>query len=42
VLVCEDDRLVGIASIGDLAVKEGRDRRIGDTLEDISQGVKRR
>jgi CBS domain-containing protein len=41
-LVCEDDRLVGIASIGDLAVKEGRDRRIGDTLEDISQGVKRR
>ena len=42
VLVCEDDRLVGIASIGDLAVKEGRDRRIGDTLEDISQGVKSR
>ena len=42
VLVCENDRLVGIASIGDLAVKEGRDRRMGDTLEDISQGVKRR
>lgn len=42
VLVCEDDRLVGVASIGDLAVKEGRDRRMGDTLEDISQGVKRR
>ena len=42
VLVCEKDRLVGIASIGDLAVKEGRDRRMGDTLEDISQGVKRR
>jgi CBS domain-containing protein len=41
VLVCENDRLVGIASIGDLAVKEGRDRRIGDTLEEISQGVKR-
>lgn len=42
VLVCENERLVGIASIGDLAVKEGRDRRVGDTLEDISQGVKRR
>jgi len=42
VLVCEKDRLVGIASIGDLAVKEGHDRRMGDTLEDISQGVKRR
>ena len=40
VLVCENDRLVGVASIGDLAVKEGRDRRIGETLEDISRGVK--
>jgi len=42
VLVCENERLVGIASIGDLAVKEGRDRQMGDTLEDISEGVKRR
>lgn len=38
--VVEDDRLVGIVSIGDIAVKEGRDRRTGDTLQDISQGVK--
>ncbi|HXE80379.1 MAG TPA: CBS domain-containing protein [Vicinamibacterales bacterium] len=42
VLICQDDRLVGIASIGDLAVKGERDRRIGDALQDISQGVKRR
>jgi CBS domain-containing protein len=40
VLVVENDRLVGIVSLGDLAVKEGRDRRSGDTLESISQGVK--
>jgi CBS domain-containing protein len=39
-LVCEGDELVGVASIGDIAVKEGKDRRVGDTLEDISQGVK--
>jgi CBS domain-containing protein len=39
-LVCEGDRLVGVASIGDIAVKEGKDRRIGDTLQEISQGVK--
>jgi CBS domain-containing protein len=41
-LVCEGDRLVGVASIGDIAVKEGKDRRIGDTLQEISQGVKER
>ena len=41
-LVCEGDRLVGVASIGDIAVKEGKDRRIGDTLQEISQGVKDR
>jgi CBS domain-containing protein len=41
VLVCENDRLVGVASIGDLAVKSRDDHRIGDTLEDISRGVKR-
>jgi CBS domain-containing protein len=40
--VVENDRLVGIVSIGDLAVKEGSDRRIGDALQDISQGVKER
>jgi CBS domain-containing protein len=39
--VVEGDRLVGIVSLGDLAVKEGRDSRTGDTLEDISEGVKR-
>jgi CBS domain-containing protein len=37
----DDDRLVGIVSIGDLAVKEGRDGRMGETLENISEGVKR-
>ena len=38
--VVENDRLVGIVSLGDIAVKEGRDSRTGDTLENISQGVK--
>lgn len=38
--VVENDRLVGIVSIGDLAVKEGRDRRVGDALQQISEGVK--
>ena len=36
-----DDRLMGIVSLGDLAVKEGRDARSGETLEQISEGVKR-
>ena len=40
--VVENDCLVGIVSIGDLAVKEGRDGRMGDTLEKISEGVKER
>jgi CBS domain-containing protein len=40
--VVDNDRLVGIVSIGDLAVKEGRDGRIGDTLQHISEGVKER
>jgi CBS domain-containing protein len=40
--VVDGDRLVGIVSIGDLAVKEGKDSRVGDTLEDISEGVKTR
>ena len=40
-VVDDDERLVGILSIGDLAVKEGRDSRTGETLENISEGVKR-
>jgi CBS domain-containing protein len=40
--VVERERLVGIVSLGDLAVKEGRDSRIGDTLQHISEGVKER
>ena len=40
--VVERDRLVGIVSIGDLAVKEGKDGRTGDTLQSISIGVKER
>ena len=40
--VVENDRLVGIVSIGDLAVKEGRDSRVGDALQHISEGVKER
>ena len=38
--VVENDLLVGIVSIGDLAVKEGRDSRVGDALQHISEGVK--
>ena len=38
--VVEEDRLVGIVSIGDLPVKEGKDSRTGDTLQYISEGVK--
>ena len=38
--VVENDQLVGIVSIGDLAVKEGKDSRTGDTLQSISEGVK--
>jgi CBS domain-containing protein len=40
--VVEGEQLVGIVSIGDLAVKEGRDSRVGDTLQSISEGVKER
>ena len=40
--VVDSGRLVGIVSLGDLAVKEGRDGRMGDTLEKISEGVKER
>ena len=38
--VVEGDRLVGIVSLGDIAVKEGKDSRSGDTLQQISEGVK--
>jgi CBS-domain-containing membrane protein len=38
--VVENDRLVGIVSLGDLAVKDGHDHRAGETLEHISEGVK--
>jgi CBS domain-containing protein len=40
--VVEGDQLVGIVSLGDLAVKESNDKRVGDALQDISQGVKER
>jgi CBS domain-containing protein len=40
--VVENERLVGIVSLGDIAVKEGKDKRVGDTLQDISEGVKER
>jgi len=40
--VVEGDRIVGIVSLGDIAVKEARDSRSGDTLEHISEGVKER
>ena len=40
--VVENDRLVGIVSLGDLAVKDAKDRRTGDTLQSISEGVKER
>ena len=40
--VVENGRPVGIVSIGDLAVKEGKDSRTGDTLQAISEGVKER
>jgi CBS domain-containing protein len=38
--VVENERIVGIVSLGDIAVKEAKDKRTGDTLEHISAGVK--
>ena len=35
--VVENERLVGIVSLGDLAVREGKDERMGETLEEISK-----
>jgi CBS domain-containing protein len=40
--VVENEKLVGIVSLGDLAVKDAHDHRTGDTLEHISEGVKER
>lgn len=40
--VVDGERLVGIVSLGDIAVKEGKDSRSGDTLQSISEGVKER
>jgi CBS domain-containing protein len=40
--VVENERLVGIVSLGDLAVKDAHDKRSGDTLEKVSEGVKER
>jgi len=33
--VVENDRIVGIVSLGDLAVKEAKDKRVGDTFVHI-------
>jgi CBS domain-containing protein len=41
-VVDQGERLIGIVSLGDLAVKEGKDSRSGDTLQSISEGVKER
>jgi len=39
VVLSDDRRLVGIVSLGDLAVEAGDDRMTGDALEGISQPV---
>lgn len=38
--VCEGGRLVGIISLGDIAVKQPEEEIAGRTLEDVSEGVK--
>jgi CBS domain-containing protein len=38
--VVEGERLVGMVSLGDLAVKESKETRMGETLERVSEGVK--
>ena len=38
--VVENGRVVGIVSLGDIAVKDGHAGRAGSTLENISEGVK--
>ena len=37
--VVKNDRLVGILSLGDLAVADASDRAVGETLEDISEST---
>lgn len=39
--VVENGELVGMVSIGDLAVKQGDEQETGETLKDVSKGVKR-
>ncbi len=39
--VVENGELIGMVSIGDLAVKQGDEQDTGETLKDVSQGVKR-
>jgi len=38
--VVEDGKLVGMLSLGDVAVKQQDDRLSGDVLQDVSEGVK--
>src|SRR3954451_13657513 len=38
--VVENGELVGMVSIGDLAVKQGDEQDTGETLKDVSKGVK--
>ena len=38
--VVEENRLVGILAIGDIAVKEEDEETAGETLEEVSRGVK--
>ncbi len=40
--VVDGERLVGMVSLGDLAVKESKESRSGETLERVSEGVKER
>jgi CBS domain-containing protein len=37
--VVEDGRLIGMVSLGDIAVKHGDDEVTGETLEEVSKGV---
>jgi CBS domain-containing protein len=38
--VVQDGHLVGMISLGDIAVKHGDDAEAGETLQEVSQGVK--
>jgi predicted transcriptional regulator len=35
--VCDGDRLVGIVSLGDLAVRTGKEKLAGEVLERVSE-----